>query len=140
MLTLVEPVDSPDALAENPAETAKKPNLGLALFVIACAQLMIVLDATVVNIALPHIQTDLDFSASGLQWVVTAYALALGSLLLLGGRLGDIFGRRKLFTIGIAVFAFASCSAESRRTRRFSWRLACCRAPVRPWPSLPPSR
>lgn len=108
MSTLVEPVDSPDALADSQAEIAKKPNLGLALFVIACAQLMIVLDATVVNIALPHIQTDLDFSASGLQWVVTAYALALGSLLLLGGRLGDIFGRRKLFTIGIAVFAFAS--------------------------------
>lgn len=104
MSSVVENTQSPDALADSP----KKPNLGLALLVIACAQLMIVLDATVVNIALPHIQTDLGFSQSGLQWVVTGYALALGSLLLLGGRLGDIFGRRKLFTIGIAVFAFAS--------------------------------
>ena len=95
----------PDPLAST---TSKPRGLGLALFVIACAQLMIVLDGTVVNIALPHIKDSLHFSQSGLQWVVTGYALALGSLLLLGGRLGDIFGRRRLFTIGIGVFAVAS--------------------------------
>lgn len=94
-----------DALA---SRHSKPKNLGLALFVIACAQLMIVLDGTVVNIALPHIKTALDFSDSGLQWVVTGYSLALGSLLLLGGRLGDIFGRRLLFVVGIAVFSVAS--------------------------------
>jgi EmrB/QacA subfamily drug resistance transporter len=83
-------------------------NLLLALVVIASAQLMIVLDGTIVNIALPHIQSDLGFSDAGRQWVVTAYALAFGSLLLLGGRLGDLFGRRRMFTIGVLVFGAAS--------------------------------
>ncbi len=83
-------------------------HLGLALLVIATAQLMIVLDATIVNVALPHIQRALGFSGSGLEWVVTAYALAFGSLLLLGGRLGDIFGRRRIFITGIAVFSVGS--------------------------------
>ncbi len=80
----------------------------LALVVIASAQLMIVLDGTIVNIALPAIQSDLGFSDAGRQWVVTAYALAFGSLLLLGGRLGDLFGRRRMFTVGVLVFAAAS--------------------------------
>ena len=91
-----------------PTTERTRPGLGLALLVIASAQLMIVLDATIVTIALPHILVDLGFSESGLQWVVTAYALALGSLLLLGGRLGDLFGRRRMFIIGVAVFAAAS--------------------------------
>ena len=83
-------------------------HLGLALVVIATAQLMIVLDATIVNVALPHIQRALGFSGSGLEWVVTAYSLAFGSLLLLGGRLGDIYGRRRIFIVGVAVFSIAS--------------------------------
>ena len=83
-------------------------HLGLALIVIATAQLMIVLDATIVNVALPHIQESLGFSGSGLQWIVTGYALAFGSLLLLGGRLGDIFGRRRIFIAGIALFSLGS--------------------------------
>ncbi len=88
---------------------APKPRgLLLALIVIASAQLMIVLDGTIVNIALPHIQSDLGFSDAGRQWVVTAYALAFGSLLMLGGRLGDLFGRRRMFTVGVVVFAAAS--------------------------------
>lgn len=94
-----------------PPDRQQRPptrSLGLALLVIAAAQLMIVLDATIVNIALPHIETDLGFSKTGLQWVVTSYALALGSLLLLGGRLGDLFGRRRMFMTGIAVFTLAS--------------------------------
>ncbi len=82
--------------------------LGLALAVIGSAQLMIVLDGTIVNIALPHIQQDLGFSQSNLSWVVNAYALALGSLLLLGGRLGDLLGRRRMFTVGVLLFAGAS--------------------------------
>jgi len=82
--------------------------LGLALVVIAAAQLMIVLDATIVNVALPHIQRALHFSGSGLEWVVTAYSLAFGSLLLFGGRLGDIYGRRRVFMAGIAIFSVAS--------------------------------
>ncbi len=83
-------------------------HLTLALVVIAAAQLMIVLDATIVNVALPHIQRALGFSGSGLEWIVTAYSLAFGSLLLLGGRLGDIYGRRRIFITGVAVFAVAS--------------------------------
>jgi len=82
--------------------------LGLALVVIATAQLMVVLDATIVNVALPDIQTALGFSGSGLEWVVNAYALTFGGLLLLGGRAGDILGRRKVFIAGIILFSVAS--------------------------------
>lgn len=83
-------------------------NGGLALAVICVAQLMVVLDATVVNVALPSIRDDLDFSLENLTWVVTAYSLAFGGLLLFGGRTGDFFGRRRMFMIGIAIFAAAS--------------------------------
>lgn len=83
-------------------------NGGLALAVICVAQLMVVLDATVVNVALPSIRDDLDFSLDNLTWVVTAYSLAFGGLLLFGGRTGDLFGRRRMFMIGIALFAGAS--------------------------------
>ena len=89
-------------------DTPRHTNLTVALIVIAMAQLMIVLDATIVNIATPHILTALDFTQSSVQWVVTAYALSFGSLLLLGGRLGDLFGRRRMFVIGVVVFAAAS--------------------------------
>jgi EmrB/QacA subfamily drug resistance transporter len=82
--------------------------LGLALAVIATAQLMVVLDATIVNVALPHIQTALGFSGTNLEWVVNAYALAFGGLLLLGGRSGDLLGRRRVFIAGILVFTLAS--------------------------------
>jgi EmrB/QacA subfamily drug resistance transporter len=83
-------------------------HLGLALVVIATAQLMVVLDATIVNVALPHIQRALGFSGSGLEWVVNAYALTFGGLLLLGGRAGDILGRRRVLIAGIIVFSLAS--------------------------------
>ena len=72
------------------------------------AQLMIILDATVVNIALPHIQTGLHFSLAGLSWVLNGYTLTFGGLLLLGGRAGDILGRRRMFLAGIAIFTLAS--------------------------------
>jgi EmrB/QacA subfamily drug resistance transporter len=81
---------------------------GLVLGVIAIAQLMVVLDLTIVNIALPSAQRELGFSDDLRQWVVTAYALAFGSLLLLGGRLGDLFGRKWTFTAGLVGFAVAS--------------------------------
>ncbi|MFD8956265.1 MFS transporter [Streptomyces anulatus] len=83
-------------------------HLGLALLVIASAQLMVVLDGTITNIALPDLKADLGISASGLAWVVNSYVLAFGGLLLLGGRAGDLFGRRRMFRVGIAVFTLAS--------------------------------
>lgn len=83
-------------------------HLGLALFVIAAAQLMVVLDATITNIALPSIQTALGVSDANLAWIVNSYALAFGGLLLLGGRAGDLLGRRRMFQVGIAVFTLAS--------------------------------
>jgi EmrB/QacA subfamily drug resistance transporter len=89
-------------------ESAQPRRLGLALAVIATAQLMVTLDATIVNVALPHIQTALGFSGTNLEWVVNAYALAFGGLLLLGGRSGDLLGRRRIFIAGIVLFSFAS--------------------------------
>ncbi len=80
----------------------------LALVVIAAAQLMVMLDLTIVNIALPSVQHALHFSSTNLTWVIDAYVLVFGGLLLLGGRTGDLFGRRRMFGIGIAVFALAS--------------------------------
>ncbi len=95
--------------AATPSSGSAAPRrLGLALAVIATAQLMVVLDATIVNVALPHIQTALGFSGTGLEWVVNAYALAFGGLLLLGGRTGDLLGRRRVFIAGILVFSLAS--------------------------------
>ena len=90
------------------AGRSKNSRPGLALAVIATAQLMVVLDATVVNVALPHIQAALGFSGSSLEWVVNAYALAFGGLLLLGGRAGDLFGRRRMFVAGLLLFSAAS--------------------------------
>ena len=75
---------------------------------ISVAQLMVVLDATIANIALPYIQADLDIEQANLTWIVTGYALAFGGLLLLGGRLGDLYGRRRIFMIGLVIFAVAS--------------------------------
>ena len=80
----------------------------LALYVLCIGVLMIVLDATIVNVALPSIQQDLGFSQSNLAWVVNAYLIAFGGLLLLAGRLGDLVGRRRVFLIGVAIFSAAS--------------------------------
>ncbi len=91
----------------------------LALVVLALAQFMVVLDVTIVNVALPAIQDALHFSADGLQWVVNAYTLAFGGLLLLGGRTSDLLGRRRVFMAGLTLFAGAS--------------LACGLAPSAGW-------
>jgi EmrB/QacA subfamily drug resistance transporter len=84
------------------------PHRWLTLTTVALAQLMVVLDSTVVNIALPSAQADLGFSNADRQWIVTAYSLAFGSLLLLGGRLSDLIGRKRAFIIGLVGFAAAS--------------------------------
>lgn len=80
----------------------------LALALLCTAQFMVVLDFSIVNVALPSIQRDLGFSTQNLQWVISAYSLTLGGLLLLGGRLGDLYGRRFLFMLGLALFSIAS--------------------------------
>ena len=97
-------------------------HLGVALLVIATAQLMVVLDATIVNVALPHIQAALGFSGSGLEWVVNSYALAFGGLLLLGGRAGDLLGRRWMFVAGLVLFSAASLAGGLATSQ--AWLLA----------------
>src|SRR3989442_15413927 len=98
----------PTSSATLERRTAPPERRWLVLVVVALAQLMLVLDATIVNIALPSAQQALGFSNSDRQWVVTAYALSFGSLLLVGGRLGDMFGRRWVFVTGLIGFAIAS--------------------------------
>ncbi len=89
----------------------------IALYVLCTGMLMIVLDATVVNVALPSIQEDLGFSTSSLAWVVNAYLIAFGGLLLLAGRLGDLFGRRSMFLAGITLFTTASLLCGAAQTQ-----------------------
>src|SRR5580765_6238840 len=89
-------------------EVGQSRQLTAALVLISTAQLMVVLDATIVAVALPSIQRALHFSTANLQWIVTAYTLTFGGLLLLGGRLGDVFGRRRMFVFGLALFSVAS--------------------------------
>jgi EmrB/QacA subfamily drug resistance transporter len=99
-------VTTPSATLDRP--TAPDDRRWLVLAIVAVAQLMVVLDATIVNIALPSAQHALGFSNSDRQWVVTAYALSFGSLLLVGGRLGDMFSRKRVFITGLVGFAIAS--------------------------------
>lgn len=91
-----------------PGAARRQGRPGIALTVIAALQLMVVLDTTIVNIALPHIQGALEFTTTQLSWVVNAYTLTFGGLLLLGGRAGDILGRRRVFVFGVLLFTFAS--------------------------------
>src|ERR1700683_4166444 len=86
----------------------------LILAVIGVAQLMVVLDATIVNIALPSAQRALGFSTTDRQWVITAYALAFGGLLVVGGRLSDLLGRKRTFVAGLIGFAAASAAGGAR--------------------------
>jgi EmrB/QacA subfamily drug resistance transporter len=95
------------------------------LFVILTAQLMVVLDTTIVNVALPHIQDSLGFSTGGLSWVINAYILTFGGFLLLGARAGDLFGRRRVFLVGIAVFTISSMLGGIATS---SWMLLAARA------------
>ncbi|HEY1621209.1 MAG TPA: MFS transporter, partial [Streptosporangiaceae bacterium] len=94
--------------ATPPAEDPHYARRWWILAVLGIAQLMVVLDVTVVNIALPHAQAALTFSNTDRQWIVTGYSLAFGSLLLLGGRVADLFGRKRIFLIGVVGFACAS--------------------------------
>ena len=95
-----------ETLTEPVARRAVNPSLVLAL--VCLAQFMVVLDATIVNVALPTLQHDLHFSPSSLQWVINSYTLVFGGFLLLGGRASDLFGRKRLFLAGLVVFTAAS--------------------------------
>src|SRR3954467_15036012 len=90
------------------ASSSVATNRWATLVVVCLAQFMVILDATIVNVALPSIQTGLDFSSGDLQWVINSYTLMFGGFLLLGGRAADFFGRRRLFIAGVAVFSGAS--------------------------------
>ncbi|MFD6490817.1 MFS transporter [Streptomyces sp. NPDC060188] len=114
-VTSSEPSDSPQ----------RSRGSGIALLVIASCQLMVVLDITIVNIALPHIQTALGFSTENLSWVINAYTLTFGGLLLLGGRSGDILGRRRMFMFGVLLFVFASLLGGLSQE---SWQLLAARS------------
>ncbi|KJS57632.1 MFS transporter [Streptomyces rubellomurinus] len=92
----------------SPPQGRQSRGKGITLAVIAATQLMVVLDATIVNIALPHIKDALNFSTTNLSWVINAYTLTFGGLLLLGGRVGDILGRRRMFILGTLLFGLAS--------------------------------
>jgi EmrB/QacA subfamily drug resistance transporter len=108
-----------------PGAARREGHPGIALTVIAACQLMVVLDATIVNIALPHIQDALKFSTTDLTWVVSAYTLTFGGLLLLGARAGDILGRRRVFMTGILLFTFASLLGGLAQE---PWQLLAARA------------
>jgi len=94
----------------------------LALAVIVAAQFMVVLDVAIVNVALPSIKTDLHFNQENLQWVITAYSILFGGVLLLGGRLADLLGRRRLFVAGILLFTVSSLLDGSAPCRGWARR------------------
>src|SRR5262245_49885518 len=94
-----------------PTQPAADPRRWKVLAVLACLQFMLILDATVVNVALPSVKADLGFSQSNLAWVVDAYVLVAGGFLLLGGRVADLFGRRRIFMAGAIAFAVGSLAS-----------------------------
>src|SRR5712691_10334585 len=105
---MAQPVASPGPRDTQDHQAAPADRRWMILVVVAVAQLMVVLDSTIVNIALPSAQHALGFSNSDRQWVVTGYALAFGSLLLVGGRIGDMFSRKRVFVTGLIGCAVAS--------------------------------
>jgi Major Facilitator Superfamily len=120
---------------------------GVLLFVLLIAQLMVILDITAVNVALPHIATDLHLSGSRISWTITSYSLIFGSLLLFGGRAADLLGRRRMFLMGLGIFttaSFASAMASTAATlfaARAGQGLGAAILPPRPSrSSQPPSR
>ena len=115
-------VTAGDIVAAPARDEARPQRLGLALIVISTAQLMVVLDATIVTVALPSIQRSLHFSTADLQWVLSAYTLTFGGLLLFGGRFGDVFGRRRMFVVGLLVFSCASLAGGLATTS--AWLVA----------------
>jgi MFS family permease len=133
--------------------TETRPTSGLALIVICLGYFMVILDTTAVNVALPSIGRDLHSGVAGLQWVVDAYTLSFAALLLTGGTLAERLGCKRVFGIGLAVFAAASAACGLAPPCGCCWRRAwcraraprcwcrrpwcCCKRPTRPWPAEP---
>jgi MFS family permease len=109
----------------------------LAVAVLAVAQFMVFLDETVVNVALPSIKTSLGFSQPSLAWVINAYVLLFGGLILVGGRAADLAGRRRIFLVGTAVFGIASLLDGLATSRACSSVPAPCKASAPHWPPRP---
>ena len=109
-------------MTENETQADRKR--WIALYVLCAGMLMIVLDVTVVNVALPSIQDDLGFSQSSLAWVVNAYLITFGGLLLLAGRFGDLIGRKNVFMAGLALFTLASLVCGAGADARRCWSAA----------------
>jgi len=107
------------------ASTDREGNRWAILALLSVAQLMVVLDATIVTIAIPSAQKALHFSTENRQWIVTAYALAFGSLLLLGGKLGDLFGRKWALVTGLVGFSIASAIGGLASPSACSWPPEC---------------
>ncbi|MGH8402868.1 MAG: MFS transporter, partial [Gammaproteobacteria bacterium] len=103
----------------SPAPPKPRDHRWLAFGVLCLGALMIVLDTTIVNVALPSIREALGFTETSLAWVVNAYLLTFGGFLLLGGRLGDLYGQRRLFLIGIVLFSLASLACGLANTQGF---------------------
>ena len=133
-------------LQTRPAPTGSaRRDPAIGMWVVLVGQLMLVLDATIVNVALPHIATDLHFGSASLSWVLNAYSLAFGGLLLLGGRLGDVLGRRRVFMTGLGLFTLASFAGGFAQTHSLgmnsSTRTVTRPPATGPWqhsPSSPP--
>src|SRR5438094_8208418 len=98
----------PSATGRSPAGSGRVVPTWIVLALVCLGQFMVVLDISIVNVALPSIQAELRFTASGLQWVVNAYTLTFAGFLLLGGRAADLFGRRRMFLAGLGMFTAAS--------------------------------
>ena len=124
------------SLPSPPTATRPAAPSRLFLFVILAAQLMVVLDTTIVNVALPHIQEAFGFSSSDLSWVLNAYILTFGGFLLLGARAGDLYGRRRVFLSGIALFTVSSLLGGLALS---GWLLLAARA-RRAWAQRSPRR
>jgi MFS family permease len=125
-----------EAVASSETKAIGQPaerRLGIALLVIATAQLMLVLDDSIANIALPTIQNELGIPVATLPWVINAYILAFGGLLIFGGRVGDLFGRRRILQFGILLFTAASLAAGLAPTGPVLTRPAPFKASVRRW-------
>ena len=135
-MTTTQP--SPQAPDASSLDAASTKSRWLALYVLCLGDLMIVLDQSIVNVALPSIRTDLGFSQASLAWVVNAYLLTFGGFLLLSGRLGDLLGNKRVFSAAWSRSPSPPPSAAWRRVRRSSWSAARFR--VSPAPASPRSR